>query len=54
MGADFTHGRDHSSEQAIELIVRSDPKPSHGLSASLADSAILLADSHRPKIFVTA
>jgi hypothetical protein len=43
---------DLSSEQLLELIVRSDPDPNYGLALSLADSAVLLADSDRPKTFV--
>jgi hypothetical protein len=33
--------------------MRADPNPNNGVTASLADSAILFADTHRPDVFVS-
>jgi hypothetical protein len=38
------------SNQLVVVFVRADPKPDHEIAVLLCDSAIVIADSHRPDV----
>jgi hypothetical protein len=47
-------GEQYSSEEFVELVVRTDPCPLNCIAGPLADSANVPAHSHRPVIRVAA
>src|SRR6058998_3461459 len=47
-------GEQYSSEEFVELVVRTDPRPLNRITGPFADSANVPAHSHRPVVRVAA